>query len=90
MLLSEPARLCAAIGTAQLWKLLNRMRVQPQTRQSHAGPRSRGAIAHRPAQIRVLGSGAIVILLILTMEQPFSVAGRPESWAAPEGVRSLI
>jgi len=60
MLLSEPARLCAAIGTAQLWKLLNRMRVQPQARQSHAGLRSRGAIAHRSAQIRVLGSGPLL------------------------------
>jgi len=30
MLLSEPAQLCAAIGTAQLWKLLNRIRAQPR------------------------------------------------------------
>jgi hypothetical protein len=88
MLLSEPARLCAAIGTARLWKLLNRMRVQPQARQSHMY--SDGAIAHFPVRTRVLGSGAIVILLILTMAQPFSLAGRRESWAAPERVRSRI
>ena len=57
MLLSEPAQLCAAIGTAQLWKLLNRMRVQPQARQSHAY--SGGAAAHHPDRARVLGSGAL-------------------------------
>src|SRR4029079_10489025 len=93
MLLSEPARLCAAIGTARLWKLLNRIRVQPQARQSHACRShmySDGAIAHFPVRTRVLGSGAIVILLILTRAQPFSLAGRRESWAAPERVRSRI
>src|SRR3954447_18446859 len=60
-LLSEPARLCAAIGTARLWKLLNRLHVQPQARQPHArqayayqshGDPS-GAIAHYHARIRV-------------------------------------
>jgi hypothetical protein len=89
----EPARLCAAIGTAQLWKLLNRRRAQPQARQSQ-GCQLRayfgGATAHCLARARVVGSETIVILLILTMAQAFSVAGRPESWAAPKRVRSRI
>src|SRR3954471_12736219 len=91
--IDEPARRCAAIGTVQLWKLRNGRRVQPQTRRSRACQshgRFGGAVAHCAARTQVMGSGTIVIPLILTMAQPFSVTGRPESWAEAERMRSRI
>jgi len=89
----EPARLCAAIGTAQLWKLRNRRHVQPQARQSQAR-QSQGCIGGGRCPLCCPNTGGgqrdHCYLLILTMGQPFSVTGRPESWAAPELARSRI